>query len=57
MSGGIQGFSHMYTVNQDDVHPVVGPWESTHNFFQVGAWIFGPRLQVGACGRVVAHFA
>ena len=33
MSGGIQGFSHMYTVNQDDVHPVVGPSEKYPNFF------------------------
>lgn len=33
MSGSIQGFSHMYTVNQDDVHPVVGPSAKYANYF------------------------
>ena len=33
MSGSIQGFSHMYTVNQDDVHPVVGPSAKYPNYF------------------------
>ena len=33
MSGSIQGFAHMYTVNQDDVHPVVGPSEKYPNYF------------------------
>jgi len=32
-SGGIAGFSHMYTVNQDDVHPVIGPAAELKNYF------------------------
>lgn len=32
-SGEIHGFSHMYTVNQDDVHPVLGPSDSAENLW------------------------
>lgn len=32
-SGSIAGFSHMYTVNQDDVHPVIGPAAELKNYF------------------------
>eukprot|EP00944_MAST-04C_sp_MAST-4C-sp1_P012470 g12470.t1 len=32
-SGQIQGFSHMYTVNQDDVHPVIGPSAEFDNYY------------------------
>ena len=32
-SGSIHGFSHMYTVNQDDVHPVLGPSDSYENLY------------------------
>ena len=32
-SGEIHGFSHMYTVNQDDVHPVLGPSNSAENLY------------------------
>jgi len=31
--GEIQGFSHMYTVNQDDVHPVIGASKEYSNLF------------------------
>merc|ERR1711871_170477 len=32
-SGSVHGFSHMYTVNQDDVHPVIGPSSKYGNYF------------------------
>merc|ERR1712146_210830 len=32
-SGDIIGFSHMYTVNQEDVHPVIGPSAELDNFY------------------------
>jgi len=32
-SGHIQGFSHMYTVNQDDVHPAIGQTKEFSNYF------------------------
>jgi len=32
-SGEIHGFSHMYTVNQDDVHPVLGPSKSAEGLY------------------------
>ena len=32
-NGKVTGFSHMYTVNQDDVHPVVGPSAEVPNFY------------------------
>jgi len=31
--GEIQGFSHMYTVNQDDVHPVIGGSKEYSNLY------------------------
>jgi len=31
--GEIQGFSHMYTVNQDDVHPVIGASKEYSNLY------------------------
>ena len=31
-SGDVQGFSHMYTVNQDDVHPVIGAAPGMENY-------------------------
>jgi len=32
-SGAIVGFSHMYTVNQEDVHPVIGSAAELKNYF------------------------
>jgi len=32
-SGHIQGFSHMYTVNQEDVHPVIGASQEISNYY------------------------
>ena len=32
-TGKVIGFSHMYTVNQEDVHPVVGPSAELSNYY------------------------
>ena len=37
-SGQVQGFSHMYTVNQDDVHPVIGAAPGMDNYFLVNGF-------------------
>ena len=56
MTGSIQGFSHMYTVNQDDVHPVVGPSKKYPNYFLCNGFS-GHGFQVGPGDRVVAGAA
>merc|ERR1711871_1456587 len=37
-SGHISGFSHMYTVNQDDVHPLLGAAPEMDNYFLVNGF-------------------
>jgi sarcosine oxidase subunit beta len=53
-SGQIHGFAHMYTVNQDDVHPVVGESEVDNLFLAYGESGHGFKL-APAIGALLAQ--
>jgi glycine/D-amino acid oxidase-like deaminating enzyme len=52
--GKVIGFSHMYTVNQDDVHPVIGPSSLSGYFLCNGFSGHGFKLAPGV-GSMVAQ--
>merc|ERR1719331_3679151 len=54
-AGEIQGFSHMYTVNQDDVHPVIGESHEVGSFWLCNGFSGHGFKLAPAVGSLVAQ--